>query len=131
MFENPNAFSLSKDPAGIGGRVINARVRKNITLRQLSEMSGVKAINISAIETGNMNYSLYDLDRVRKALGLSLSHVLDGEGNAMIENDTSDVRCLECKHSENDYLDYWKCKLRSISVEPYVEEPCELFEEEK
>jgi hypothetical protein len=40
------------------------------------------------------------------------------------------VRCLECKHVKNDYLDYWKCKLRDVSVEPRVREPCELFEGE-
>jgi transcriptional regulator with XRE-family HTH domain len=70
---------LSKDPAGIGGRILNARVRKNITLEQFSEISGVHVRNISAIEIGNFGYSLYDLNRVRKALGLSLSYVLDGE----------------------------------------------------
>jgi transcriptional regulator with XRE-family HTH domain len=71
---------LSKDPEGIGKRMIQARVDKNITLRQLEELSGVNVIKISAIETGKRTgFSLYDLNRVRKALGLSLSYVMDGE----------------------------------------------------
>jgi transcriptional regulator with XRE-family HTH domain len=74
-----NVTPLSKDPAGIPGRMVRARVDKGITLRKLSELSGVSPMAISAIETGKPHYSLYDLDRVRKALGLTLSYVLDGE----------------------------------------------------
>jgi transcriptional regulator with XRE-family HTH domain len=71
---------LSKDPDGIGRRMIRARVDKNITLRQLSEMSGVKATALSAIETGKTKgFSLHDLNRARRALGLSLLYVMDGE----------------------------------------------------
>ncbi|MHB9293736.1 hypothetical protein Holit_02866 [Hollandina sp. SP2] len=71
---------LSKDPQGIGKRMIQARVDNNITLRQLEALSGVTAMKISAIETGKRTgFSLYDLERVRKALGLSLSYVMDGE----------------------------------------------------
>jgi transcriptional regulator with XRE-family HTH domain len=70
---------LSKDPKGIGLRMIKARVDKNITLRQLEELSGVSAMKISAIETGKPGFSLCDLDRARRALGLSLTYVMDGE----------------------------------------------------
>jgi transcriptional regulator with XRE-family HTH domain len=63
--------------------MIQARVDKNITLRQLSEMSGVNAMALSAIETGKTKgFSLRDLNRARKALGLSLSYVMDGEVEA-------------------------------------------------
>jgi transcriptional regulator with XRE-family HTH domain len=70
---------LSKDPKGIPGRMVRARTDKNITLRQLSEMSGVSPRAISAIECGKPGYSLHDLNRARKALGVSLSYVMDGE----------------------------------------------------
>jgi transcriptional regulator with XRE-family HTH domain len=83
MTENNTEITpLSKDPKGIGSRMIKARVDKDMTLRQLEELSGVKAIKISAIETGNLKgFSLYDLNRVRKTLGLSFSYVMDGEEN--------------------------------------------------
>jgi transcriptional regulator with XRE-family HTH domain len=72
---------LSKDPKGIGLRMIRARVNKDITLRQLSEMSGVSPMALSAIETGSLKgFSMHDLNRARKAMGLSLSYVMDGEG---------------------------------------------------
>jgi hypothetical protein len=49
-------------------------------------MSGVHPMALSAIETGKLKgFSLYDLDRARKAMELSLSYVMDGEGNAMRE----------------------------------------------
>jgi transcriptional regulator with XRE-family HTH domain len=70
---------LSKDPKGIGTRMMQARVDKNVTLRQLEELSGINAMKISAIENGETGFSLYDLNRVRKTLGLSLSYVMDGE----------------------------------------------------
>jgi transcriptional regulator with XRE-family HTH domain len=70
---------LSKDPEGIAGRMTKARVDKGITLGQLSVLSGVNPRAISNIETGKPGYSLHDLNRARKALGLSLSYVMDGE----------------------------------------------------
>jgi transcriptional regulator with XRE-family HTH domain len=71
---------LSKDPKGISPRMIQARVNKNITLGQLSVLSGVSTRALSAIETGNIkDFSLRDLNRARKALGLSLSYVMDGK----------------------------------------------------
>jgi transcriptional regulator with XRE-family HTH domain len=70
---------LSKDPKGIPGRMARARTDKNITLQKLSEMSGVKPAALSAIEGGKSGYSLHDLNRARKALGLSLSYVMDKE----------------------------------------------------
>jgi transcriptional regulator with XRE-family HTH domain len=70
---------LSKDPKGIGPRMIKARTDKNMTLRQLEELSGVSAMKISAIETGKPGGSLRDLDRARRALGLSFTYVMDGE----------------------------------------------------
>jgi transcriptional regulator with XRE-family HTH domain len=70
---------LSKDPEGIGLRMIKARVDKDMTLRQLEELSGVSAMKISAIENGKPGFSLCDLNRARKALGLSFSYVMDGE----------------------------------------------------
>jgi transcriptional regulator with XRE-family HTH domain len=74
---------LSKDPAGIPKRMQRARISRGLGLRELSELSGVRPINLAAIENGRINYSLHDLNRARKALGLSLSYVMDGEGNAM------------------------------------------------
>jgi transcriptional regulator with XRE-family HTH domain len=73
---------LSKDPVDIRGRMVRARADKGLTLEKLSEISGVSLIAISAIETGKSNYSLHDLNRARKALGLSLSYVMDGEEEA-------------------------------------------------
>jgi transcriptional regulator with XRE-family HTH domain len=70
---------LSKDPAGIPRRMQKARIDRGLTLSQLAELSGVRAMAISAIENGEPGYSLYDLNRTRKALGVSLSYVMDGE----------------------------------------------------
>ncbi|MDR3138440.1 MAG: helix-turn-helix domain-containing protein [Treponema sp.] len=70
---------LSKDPEGIGKRIKWARVDKGLTLIGLSELSGISPIKISAIENDKRErYSLHDLNKLRKALGLSLSYTMDG-----------------------------------------------------
>jgi transcriptional regulator with XRE-family HTH domain len=71
--------SLSKDPAGIAGRMHWARVGRDISLENLSEMSGVHIRALFSIENAQPGYSLHDLNRARKVLGLSLSYVMDGE----------------------------------------------------
>jgi transcriptional regulator with XRE-family HTH domain len=70
---------LSKDPAGIPRRMQKARIDRGLTLSQLAELSGASAMAISAIENGGKGYSLHDLDRARKVLGVSLSYVMDGD----------------------------------------------------
>jgi transcriptional regulator with XRE-family HTH domain len=81
--EHSEITPLSKDPAGIARRMQQARISRGLTLSRLAALSGVTCIALSAIENGKSGYSLYDLNRARKALGLSLSYVLDGEGNGM------------------------------------------------
>jgi transcriptional regulator with XRE-family HTH domain len=71
---------LSKDPNGIPRRMAKARLDNGLSLMQLSERSGVGMRQLLAIETvGLRGYSLHDLDRARRALGLSLEYVMDGE----------------------------------------------------
>jgi transcriptional regulator with XRE-family HTH domain len=70
---------LSRDPAGIGKRIKQARIDKELTLSGLSELSGIPPIKVAAIENDKREkYSLHDLNKVRKALVLSLTYVMDG-----------------------------------------------------
>ena len=71
---------LSSDPKGIKKRMRKERVKRNLTVIELSRLSGVSPVRIEAIEKWDtVRFTLYDLDRVRKALGLSFSYVMDGE----------------------------------------------------
>jgi transcriptional regulator with XRE-family HTH domain len=71
---------LSSDPKNIKERMRKARVKRNLTVGELSRLSGVSLKRIEAIEKQDTKkFALFDLDRVRKALGLSLSYVMDGE----------------------------------------------------
>jgi transcriptional regulator with XRE-family HTH domain len=86
---------LSKDPAGIPKRMQQARISRGLGLRELSEFSGVRPIALSAIENGKPGYSLHDLNRARKALGLSFSYVMDGEEGMVkaIKDFKDDIVC--------------------------------------
>ena len=56
------------------------RVKRNLTVGELSRLSGVSLMRIEAIEKWDTKrFALFDLDKVRKAMGLSLSYVMDGE----------------------------------------------------
>ena len=71
---------LSKDPEGIKKRMRKERVKRNLTVGELSRLSGVSLMRIEAIEKWDTKrFALFDLDKVRKAMGLSLSYVMDGE----------------------------------------------------
>lgn len=50
--------------------ILNARKEKNITQKQLSEITGIAQADISRMETGNSNPSLQTLQRLASGLGM-------------------------------------------------------------
>jgi transcriptional regulator with XRE-family HTH domain len=66
---------------GYGDRMWKARLALNMTIRVLAEKSGVHPMAISATENEKSNgFSLYDLDRYRKVVGVSLDYVYGSGG---------------------------------------------------
>jgi len=62
----------------IGARVRDERLRRGISLRALAREAGVSASLISQIETGRIRPSVSTLYAVTGALGLSITHLLEG-----------------------------------------------------
>jgi transcriptional regulator with XRE-family HTH domain len=61
---------------GWGQRIAAARAEINMTIPEASEKSGVSLKAINAIETEKTAYfSLYDLNRYRKIIGISLNYI--------------------------------------------------------
>lgn len=56
----------------IGEQIRTARIGKNLTVRQLAEMSGVPFQNITKIENGKYNVSIDILGKLCHALGLKM-----------------------------------------------------------
>ena len=50
--------------------ILNARKEKNITQKQLAEITGIAQADISRMETGNSNPSLHTLQRLASGLGM-------------------------------------------------------------
>lgn len=50
--------------------ILNARKEKNITQKQLAELTGIAQADISRMETGNSNPSLHTLQRLATGLGM-------------------------------------------------------------
>lgn len=61
-----------EDTETIAGRIKAAREAQGMTLRQLSEQTGVNISNLSRIERGEVSPTLETLQTICKALGLTL-----------------------------------------------------------
>jgi len=64
-------------PNSIAERLLNHRKNKGLSIQQLSQRSGLSMGMISQIERGKTNPSLKSLEKLREALGLRLSELLE------------------------------------------------------
>lgn len=56
-----------------------ARTRKNMTLIQLSAMTGLSKTTLNDIENGKVSPTLRELELIAKALGAKMSDLYDSE----------------------------------------------------
>lgn len=56
-----------------------ARTRKNLTLIQLSAMTGLSKTTLNDIENGKVSPTLRELELIAKALGAKMSDLYDSE----------------------------------------------------
>jgi transcriptional regulator with XRE-family HTH domain len=62
----------------VGSRVRNIRQSKGLTIEQLAFEIGVEYTQLSRIERGRINTSVYQLFLISKALGISFSEIING-----------------------------------------------------
>ena len=67
----------------IAKKLKTARERKDISVYQLSKMSGISETHIRDLERGDRNPSFSTLDRLTKPLGISLSEFFNANGDVM------------------------------------------------
>ncbi len=77
MTKIPNNDAGKELPNSVAQRVHNQRKRKQLSIQKLSSLSGVSVGMISQIERGKTNPSLKLLEKLRQALGVSLSELLE------------------------------------------------------
>ena len=73
----------------IGANIQKARVRARMTQEQLSELIGIGATSLSAIERGTVGVSLTTLRNICSALSVSSDSLLFGESH--LNNDVQDL----------------------------------------
>lgn len=56
-----------------------ARTRKNLTLMQLSAMTGLSKTTLNDIENGKVSPTLYELELIAKALEVKMSDLYESE----------------------------------------------------
>lgn len=64
----------------VGERIREARRQQNMTQGELGERVGLSTAAISEIERGVVRTSLSNLERLARALGVSLEHLLRDDG---------------------------------------------------
>ena len=56
-----------------------ARIRKNLTLRQLEDLTGISKSTLNTIENGKTSPTLRQLEAIAKATGKTISALYDSE----------------------------------------------------
>jgi len=72
--------SRNKLLAALGKNVRTRRESSGLTQEQLGDKAGLDPTYISGIERGVRNPSLLSIERLARALGISVSEILDGVG---------------------------------------------------
>lgn len=62
----------------LGERVKRFRLAKALSQERLAELTGLHRTYVGGVERGERNISLLNLARLAKALGISLSELMDG-----------------------------------------------------
>ena len=70
--EVQNELKMNEAEYKIIEEIITARREKNLTQKGLAELIGTKQSNISRLESGNYNPSLYFLQKIAVAMGKKL-----------------------------------------------------------
>ena len=70
--EVQNELKMNEAEYKIIEEIITARREKNLTQKCLAELIGTKQSNISRLESGNYNPSLYFLQKIALAMGKKL-----------------------------------------------------------
>lgn len=68
-----NSHAFRMDKIDLGMLILQVRTVNRLTLRELSEMSGVAFYMISNIESGKSSPSLFTISRIFNSMGLSVS----------------------------------------------------------
>ncbi len=63
----------------IGHRIRQIREGKNITQQDLAAMCNFEKSNMSRIESGKNNLTIYTLHKISKALSTTIAHIVDVE----------------------------------------------------
>jgi transcriptional regulator with XRE-family HTH domain len=62
----------------VGSRIRSIRQSKGLTIEQLAFETGVEYAQLSRIERGRINTSVFQLFRISKALNINFSEIING-----------------------------------------------------
>ena len=104
-----NSYKESEELLRIGERIKRFREQADLTLAELSRLSGVPANTISNIEHGRENPSYYRILDIYKGVGLPISLVVqidDGSPREIIQESTKELIRFLKKASDEERLKF-------------------------
>ena len=104
-----NSYKESEELLRIGERIKRFREQADLTLAELSRLSGVPANTISNIEHGRENPSYYRIFDIYKGVGLPISLVVqidDGSPREIIQESTKELIRFLKKASDEERLKF-------------------------
>ena len=78
------AFANGMDMAGLGARIRDERLKRNLGLQELSEGCRVSRSMLSAVERGQKVPTVLVLDRIATGLGTSIARILGDESRSRV-----------------------------------------------
>jgi transcriptional regulator with XRE-family HTH domain len=73
----PDVSHLTTDPRSAFGRAVRRlREKKGLSQEKLADLAGIHRTYIGDVERGTRNIALINMDRIAKALGVSLSRLV-------------------------------------------------------
>lgn len=104
----------------IYAKIRKIRQSKNITLKELSERTGLSLSFLSQVERGKCDITLMSLGRIANTLGIDLKQLFDGPDEAAYYHRREDFKKLDTGHSfliyEKMSSDFEGKKLDAIRV---------------
>lgn len=105
------SYRILRNPNTIGGRIFLLRKYYNLSLTELSTLSGVSAPTISILETsgGKVFSQLFTVQKIAKALNVSTNYLIEGtkgeQDFVVVNAEAKSLQKMLTETEEKDQLD--------------------------
>lgn len=93
---------MSEIAKSVGQRIRSYRIRLELSQEKLAELSGVHPTYIGQLERGEKNATLESIEKIAKALNVSLSQLFEKLGDSPENRRNIPLECYELLSSKSE-----------------------------